>query len=196
MNYTISIIAKPYIKRFIQNTYGDPANINSSPILREKLISSLTKPCYKYDNTRYDKQIFGYTETIEIIITNDQFYRYGWELSNTDMIAFNKLAEHEIKLVMRNFISTCLYLPNMQIKDAIELFQKQFNFTDEDWSFSAIQKDFYRNGYHPKNNYSSILKDTVNQIVTNLFMVNLSSTMDRLTLTKKIHENTIQKQVG
>lgn len=190
MNYTISIITKPYIKRFLINTYGNPANVCSSPILREKLNNSLIKPIRRHDKV-YDKKLKGYTENIDVVISADQFYRYGWELSNTDMISFNKLAEQEIKLIMRNFVSTCLVL-KMPVKDAIELFQEHYEFDDDDWNYQSIKKDFYRNGYHPKTNFNQILQNTINQTVKNIFLANVSLAGDRFAAHKNYqYENSI-----
>ena len=142
--YTITIPVKSYNKRFLILNYGEPANLTKNPRLNNFFRRCLKKPSLTYDNTHY-KEISKrhYSEKIEILITESDFYRHGWELSRTDTIAFNREIEEITKFFMRNTIA--LYENLMPQKDAIIRFQNQFGFHEDVWTYEAIKKDYFRN---------------------------------------------------
>ena len=79
------------------------------------------------------------------MISDHDFYHYGWELSATDIVSFGKRFEERAKLSMRTYVGTfhCVGLP---FKMSIHRFQDRFGFTEDTWSYESIKKDFYRNG--------------------------------------------------
>ena len=86
-----------------------------------------------------------YPEILEVFISEDDFYRYGWELTRTDVIAFGKFFEHRAKFFMRNMVGVYCGL-GLPIYLSIERFKNTFEFNEDAWKYEAIKKDFYRNG--------------------------------------------------
>ncbi len=84
--FFLELPVKPYIKQYIILNYGNPTNFSSNKFINERFRKCLIKPSHRYNNY-YQKQAFSkYAESIKIILTQDEFYRYGWELSPSDII--------------------------------------------------------------------------------------------------------------
>jgi len=139
--FTILLPSKPYVKHFLSVNYGSPVDLRKDRILNNNLRNRLRKHCLRHEKRGISLRM--YSEKTEIIISEDDFYRYGWELSNTDIIALNRDIEAHVKLFMRNIIAT--YETVMLQKDAILLFQDRFGFSEDIWSYEAIKKDYWRN---------------------------------------------------
>ena len=121
--FFLELPVKPYVKQYIVLNYGNPANFSSNKFINDRFRKCLTKPSRR-NNPVYEKTAFcKYSESIKIILTQDDFYRYGWELSPTDIISFGKLMEHQAKFLMRNMIS--FYMTLMNERDAILTFQEE-----------------------------------------------------------------------
>jgi hypothetical protein len=141
--FRIRFPCKPYIKRYVEIIFGNPAELSKDKILYDVFRSMLRKKSLRYDQSRY-KTIGKYTDEIDIKISRDDFYRYGWELSRTDIVAFNAIMEGRAKLLLYETIS--LYRAfNYKLTESIALFQSKYEFTEEIWSFEAIRKDCQRN---------------------------------------------------
>lgn len=140
--YRVTIPVKPYVKRFLTMNYGSPANLSANNDLH-----SFFRHCLKKRSNRFDKSYSNithnhYSERVEIFISEDDFYRYGWELTNTDVVAFGRKVEHMAKHFMHNTVAA--YEIALCQKDAIIRFQDSFGFSEDVWSFEAIKKDYYR----------------------------------------------------
>lgn len=156
--FTITIPCKPYVRKYLTNNFGEPADLKTSIELKTSLRNKLSKP-----STRFDKKYPPLSEyktlsaKIEIYISHDDFYRYGWELTKTDTIIFNRQVEIMAKIQMRHAImQSCLF---MTIKDAILKFQDEFNYSEDDWPFEAIRKDIQRKIKHKPNILKKIAKE-------------------------------------
>lgn len=163
MNFTVQIIAKSYVKRFIDLCCGNPADLSKLPDINLFFLESLKKPEH-FRDSMYKKEIRGYTEIIEVKISENYFYKYGWELSKTDIIIFGKKIENRIKLIMRIYVAI-FYAIDYKLKDAIEEFQKEFYIPEDFWSYEAIKKDFYRNGLKIKFDFKSLIIKTLRKII-------------------------------
>ena len=104
----------------------------------------LKEPSYRRDLYTNDL-LTPYTEILEIFISEDEFYRYGWELSKTNVIVFGKFFETRAKFFMRNIVGVYRGL-GLPIFRSIARFQKTFNFDEDAWKYESIKKDFYRHG--------------------------------------------------
>jgi hypothetical protein len=179
MGFSVQIIAKPYVKRFIENTCGNPADLSKFPDLKDLFRRYLKKPNTRFDKT-YDNELRGYTQTIDIVISEDDFYRCGWEVSRTDMIDFGREVERKAKFLMRNYVSL-YFASRVPIKTAINRFQDMFGFTEEDWSYEAIKKDFYRNGHHNDivrtDEIKKLTRSNILSIIDKIFLENLSHSL-------------------
>ena len=140
--FFLELPVKPYVKQYIILNYGNPANFSSNKFINERFRKCLIKPSHRY-NSYYQKQAFcKYAESIKIILTQDDFYRYGWELSPSDIIAFGKFLEHHAKFLSCNMIS--FYMTYMNEKDAILSFQNNFGFNEDIWQYQSLKKIYDR----------------------------------------------------
>lgn len=144
LKFTVQIPAKPYVKHFIEANYGSPVNFAchcEENVFFQHLL--------KQPNNRRDYQIHDlkhrYTDILEVFISEDDFYRYGWELTRTNVIAFGKFFEHRTKFFMRNMVGV-YYGLGLPIYLSIERFKNSFEFNEDAWKYEAIKKDFYRHG--------------------------------------------------
>jgi hypothetical protein len=169
-NFTVGIALKPYVHRYLVNAYGYPVNLYNPDVrwLRQIMIECLRKPEF-----RFDKRILAnfHNEETRFVISNNDFYRYGWIISKTDMLKFNARIESEIKFLSRTFISIekCFGVP---ISTAIRNFQIRYDFTEDDFPYETIKKDLNRNGDYIKfdemqsliQNYRNILLEQLSEI--------------------------------
>jgi len=142
--FTVSIPVKPYVKRFIEINYGMPADFTEYPQINKFFIDLLRKPNSQYDS-KYPDEICTYSTEAEVLISEDYFYRYGWELTKTNIVAFGRKFEDRAKAMMRSIVGINIGL-GLPINKSIERFQNRFHFYEDIWRYEAIKKDFYRNG--------------------------------------------------
>ena len=142
MNFNVTVQVKPYVKRFLENNYGDPVNFNCHPREKEMFKRMLKKPNYDNDH-KYTRELCLHTHSVEILISDRDFYRHGWELTKTDAVSFGKHFEKNAKWLMRSVVSTYISF-GVPINTAIEKFQTRFSMEEEYWPFESIKKDFFR----------------------------------------------------
>ena len=102
-DFTIGLFLKPYVYKYLVNNFGDPVNLyDSNNELKNYFINFLKKP-----STRYEKRLTLSPQTHEtrFVISNSDFYRYGWEVTKTDMIKFNNKVEALVKFYSRCYIA-------------------------------------------------------------------------------------------
>jgi len=167
MQYVVSLPVKPYVKRFLELNYGIPVDLATDKKLLNYFRRCLTKPQITYDNTRFAKFSMFYTETVNILISEADFYKYGWELSKTDIVGFGREIESNTKFFMKNIISC--YSSHMELSRAICLFQEKYGFTEDIWSYQSIKKEFQRNGLKIKIDFSTEITEKIEKI----FLLNL-----------------------
>lgn len=138
---TISIPCKPYVKHFLSINYGTPVDLSKTQDLYKNLRTRLKDKNTNIKSREIAKWL--YSETVIINITEDDFYRYGWELSTHNIRGFNCDIEARAKFFMRNIVA--VYEAIMSIKEAITYFQDRFGFTEDIWPYDSIKKDYYRN---------------------------------------------------
>jgi len=169
MIFYVPISVKPYVKRFIENNYGDPVDFRRFPREFEMFKRMLKKPCKRFEK-HYKEKLSDRYAVIDVIITDNDFYRYGWQISNTDNVSFGKYFERNAKYVMRTFVG--LYVSfGTPIDKAIEMFQEKFNIPEECWAFETIKKDFYRVRLNHDFNISQYAFENMTKIIG----VNLTS---------------------
>ena len=83
---------KPYVKQFLlynfnapDDTWTEIVNLSPDKELQNDFLSRLAKPG-RYEN-RY-RNLARYTANVAVEIRRDDFYRYGWAMSNTEVVAF------------------------------------------------------------------------------------------------------------
>ncbi|MGE4568027.1 MAG: hypothetical protein AB7C90_02455 [Bacteroidales bacterium] len=162
----VTIPCKPYVRHFLTINYGDPVSFAKAQDLYSELRSRLSKQTKHCESRALSERL--YNQKVEIIISEDDFYRYGWELTRTDIRRFNRMIEYRIKMFMRISISNYELLHSQ--KEAIKLFQQKFGFSEDIWPYESIKKDYFRN-----NNMPSIkIKDIINAEIEKKLLVHLS----------------------
>jgi hypothetical protein len=140
--FLVELPSKPYVYQYINYNYGNPANFSSNKFVQERFRKCLIRPSTRFNNY-YNKLTFSlHTHLVKISISQDDFYRYGWELTITDAISFGKFMESQAKFLLCNMIS--FYTTFLNQKDAILLFQKNFDFSEEIWPYESIKKVYDR----------------------------------------------------
>lgn len=168
--FFVTIPVKPYVKRFIEVNYGFPADFSGNPDISKLINRCLKKPDTRYDK-KYEKGICTYTETLEIVISQDQFYRYGWEFSKTDIVAFGQEFEAAAKALMRTMVGV-YHAIGLPINISIDKFQHRFGYDEDVWNYQTIKKDFYRNG----TKYPVDFDEEIFKKIEHICLVNLYNT--------------------
>lgn len=142
MKFDVIIPVKPYVKRFLENNYGAPVDFHSHPRENDLFLRMLKKPCYLKDHM-YQPDLGKYTSFVTVKISERSFYRHGWELSKTDIIAFGKHFERNAKMLMRSIVGIYISF-GIPTNTAISKFQIRFKMEEEYWPYDSIIKDFSR----------------------------------------------------
>lgn len=140
----VSIPVKPYVKRFLEINYGMPADFVGDPETHRFFQDLLRKPDISNDK-KYPDTFCTYSTEAEVLISEDVFYRYGWELTKTNVVAFGRKFEARAKVMMRTVVGVNVSL-GIPVNKSIERFQERFRFLEDVWGYEAIKKDFYRHG--------------------------------------------------
>lgn len=183
MKFTVSIPVKPYVKRYLEINYGSPVSFITDPRANEMFKRMLHKPCAHYER-KYPNELVSHTGKVEVLITERDFYRYGWELTKTDVVAFGKHFENRAKNFMRSVVGVYHSL-GLPINISILRFQQQFQFEEEFWSYESIKKDFYRNGLKERMDFDNEIFNKIEKII----MRNLSDLGTITTKAIKTYEN-------
>lgn len=142
--FFIYIPVKSYVKRFVELNYGSPVDFTSDTDTNQRFLQFISKPDTSR-NQHYPEKMKAYNCELEVVISEYYFYKYGFELSRTDVVSFNQLFGRRAKSLMRSIVGM-YHGVGLPYNIAIRKFQERFGFTEDDWSFEAIKKDFYRNG--------------------------------------------------
>jgi hypothetical protein len=165
--FKVTIPCKPYVKQFIELNFGSPADISKDRDLYDVFRSKLKKKSFRHEKVY---STFGkYSENIDIKISRDDFYRYGWELSRTDVVSFNRIMEGRVKILMYSIVGSHL-ASGMALTESIEYFQDNFSFPETVWPKEAIYKDCQRNLRVKKNE----LKSDISKIIDKICLAKLS----------------------
>lgn len=180
--FVVTIPIKPYVKRYIEVNFGLPANFENYPKINSKVRRFLRKPNTRFDK-KYNDEICTYTEKLEVVISQDYFYRYGWEISKTDTVEFCKTFEFMLKEEMLKIVSIYFGLTR-SIKLSIERYQTSFNMEEEYWPYESIKKEYYRNGPKSIPNFYDMIFKIVEEISVEI----VSRKRDTFTKQKKEYD--------
>jgi len=168
--FNVILPCKPYVKQFILHNFGEPADFSTDKTINDLLLRSLKQPSKRRDyDFKVKDAINNYQSKIDLCISEDVFYRYGWMLTTTDILNINRNIEVRVKCFMSQMVGVSVS-NGKPIKDSIEDFQERFDYPEEVWPYESMKKDFQRNGQPIARSYQNeIIK--INQ---RLFMDNLS----------------------
>jgi len=161
--FQVKIPCKPYVRRFVELTYGCPADISKDKDLYKYFRSKIHKKTFKYEK-RY-QLLKKYPAEIIIKISMDDFYRYGWDFSSTDIIDINIVLEQKAKNLLYKVVGIRCSFGN-SLSDSIALFQKEYGFTEDVWSFDSIYKDCQRNLKVYKGDMDELVSKYINNVKT------------------------------
>jgi hypothetical protein len=180
--FVVTIPVKPYVKRFVELNYGLPADFTAHPAIHKELRRCLRKPDTQYDR-KLENRMSTYSATIDLLISQDDFYRYGWEFSRTDVVMFGKNFECLIKSQMHATVTIYRGI-GLTTKDSILNFQKHFSMEEEYWPFDSIKKEYYRKKAVAEIDF---FPEIINKI-NHLFLMALSPKKDNARNKKAKHE--------
>lgn len=165
--YVCWLPCKPYVKRFLLANFNAPdatwaeiVNLAPDKELLNDFLSRLSKQG-RYEN-RY-KTLARYNESVAIEIRRDDFYRYGWAMSNTEVVAFGTKLERRIKQILFLYLDTHVSV-GIPLSVAIRNFQSSFGFTEDTWAYDTIRREYNRHGYRKTVGNTTIL-DFINRII-------------------------------
>jgi hypothetical protein len=187
--FVVTIPVKPYVKRFIELNYGLPADFSSDPEIQREFRRCLKKPITRREAIYANREMCTYTQSLDIVISQDDFYRHGWEVSKTDTVTFGKIFESSIKCKMHNMVSIYRGV-GLSIKDSIQKFQEHYHMEEEYWSYESIKKEYYRRRPDQEINF---FVEIIGKIDT-IFMDTLSRKKDNVPL-KKTHHETVEQTI-
>lgn len=165
--FTLQLQTKPYVHHFLSSNFGNPADLSTDKQLHTLFRRCLKKPSTRFHSKYHELSMTRYSQQSQIIITEDDFYRYGWEMTKTDTVLFGRELENRVKFMMRNIIS--MYMTFMPQKNAILMFQENFGYQEEVWSFESIKKDYFRNAPEHKVSFlEEITRKSEHIILANL----------------------------
>lgn len=136
---------KSYVKRHLINQYGNPVDLRKNRHYFNYLKLLLQRKQCRY-NKRINLKNFGkrvYYEEVKIILDDDTFNRFGFELTPTSVMEFNAFIEDSIKTHARLLIVQANSFGQTWV-DAIRDFQEAFGFTEDDFPTDSIKKDLQR----------------------------------------------------
>jgi hypothetical protein len=151
MVYPLQLPTKPYLKRYLEYLF------------RPDMMIDLTKPQGQFlarllgDSTdERGSRYPGYDEVAILQFTQRIFNRYGFNLTRTNIVAFNRYLEQDLKSRVCQLIDIALganaiilSAPNLnlssyKIADAIREVQREFGFDEDTWSYESIRKVYLR----------------------------------------------------
>ncbi len=160
--FHVSIPVKSYVKRFLELNYGDPVFFHPDredySVLRECL-----KDSRRYDS-KYDDVLCTYSNNVTVLLTEYDFYHFGWDMTRTNVIKFGVHFETKVKTLMRSMVGIYHGL-GLPINVSINKFQDRFFFDENVWQYQSIKKDFYRNGTTSKIDFDGEIFNKVEKIV-------------------------------
>jgi hypothetical protein len=173
-HFTIKIPCKTYVKAYLENNCGTPANLQHLPDLLEEFRRGLSR---KPEHLEC-KKLAVHEQSVTIIIPPDMFYRHGWEMNKENIHDFNQMVEMKVKFFMRQYIAVNSSL-GIPIATCIREFQERFGFPDPIWAYDSIKKDFDRNG-------TLLMLKTIKELKSEIDKIILGNLSDLGTISKKL----------
>ncbi len=176
-HFTIKIPCKAYVKAYLEINCGTPVDLTHLPDLLDEFRRGLSRKPEHREST----EAALCRDVVTIIIPNDMFYRYGWEMNRENILDFNRKIEMKVKFFMRQYVSVNKSF-GVPVANCIREFQEGFGFTEPVWSYESIKKDFDRHGRVPELKIIRELKIEMNKIL-------LDNLSDLGTISKKLKKD-------
>jgi len=153
---------KPYVKRWLLANFNRPdekwseiVNLRPDKVLQKSFYNHLKR---NYTPRGEDKDVSSrYTESVAIEFTKNAFDRYGWQLSDRELIEFNNELEARVRLLLRSYAMAMRPL-GVSVANIIKGFRNMTRITEDDWSYDSMRKDLLRHVSVEKDvNYKKLL---------------------------------------
>jgi len=167
--FFIDVKVKPYVRQYLINNCGNPVDLTHLHKFNELFKKLLRKPLLRFESLPLPSDDCY----VRIVISQDIFYRYGWEMTRTSMMQFNGEIELEIKFIMRTWIANRAGL-GFSLVHCIHDFQERFNFNEDVWSYETIKKDLTRNTSSKRSDDVDNFLRSMDMKMHKLFVENLS----------------------
>lgn len=159
--FTVKILTKPYIKKYLQAIYGDPLVFTTKNFFGSILIglldkSSPSRESKKVLRMRLDK----FTTTLEVYCPTWflREHKYGFNISEAHMVAMNKLFEQRFTEDLYKFCHV-LNICGVNLDDALEEFCRCHKIElDVDATMDGLKQKEYRYRKHLSDIDASIIK--------------------------------------
>ena len=187
-DFSMQIPCKPYVKHYLNQNFGTPVNLYQSdnpflPLL--KLLLHRQKKD-KYPTRTLNSSI--YSEQANILLSEDDFLRVGFDLTRNGAIVFNKEVERTFKHMMHVIVAiNFTFYGNLEM--AIDRFTMDFDIPEDTWPHESIRKDFMRHASVNQFNF----KTTISENLTKIFLTQLSEIGTVGILTLKEYDNNTQR---
>ncbi len=192
---SVFIPCKPYVKQYLIQNFGEPVNLYpaANPYLtffRSCLSDPTPKyaqrtPCnnctmiadrelplhvpkarnYHKEKVKTHLSNLSRTHLVEFVISETDFYTYGWMLKPIQIAAINACFEQNVKGFMRTSIMVDFAISG-SMSDSIRRFQNNYGYSEEIWSYESIKKDLYRHSDYQKISFHSEIYTKIQKIVT------------------------------
>lgn len=139
---------KGYVKRWLLANFNKPdhrwpeiVNLRADKVLQNSFYNHLRR---NY-SPRGEQRDLGtrYPEQVAIEYTKTAFDRYGWSLTDRELIEFNNELEARVRLLMRNYVMA-LRSMGVPVGKCIQSFRQMTGITEWDWSDDSIRRDLVR----------------------------------------------------
>lgn len=161
LNFTMTFPCKPYTRVFIEQNYGRPVRFYKDKGVMTLLRLGLTRKDTHNNHLLLSSEV--YCDNVTFFLSEDDFNRYGEELTYNSILFLNQLFEDKAKKMMLAWCSS-QYAYGMKPFDTIKLFQEQFGYPEHIWKFESIYKHCQRNNAFKKE-YRTEMQDRISKIV-------------------------------
>lgn len=172
--YFVYLPCKPYVKQYLLHNFGSPdedwpeaVSLFQDRFLLKEFKKRLTNGSTRYDNKYGD--MVRYSVVVPIEVRRDDFYRYGWSLSGSDVVSFCSIVETRVKSMLCTHLDVYKSL-GVPIATAIRHFQEQYDFPEDVWPTDSMRREYNRNGNKQVIDLCGDFFEKINHIV----VVNLS----------------------
>ena len=159
--FRVLMPCKGYVRSYLLANFNRPDEdwpeiVNFAPdkALHDYFLSLLRK-----GEEHNDSRLKGtrYKSMVWIEITYDQFTRYGWMLSMTDIQKMNTFLEHRVKLMLYSFVGA-LRMTGIPLMSCIMQFRLRTGITEWMWDTDSIRKDLQRHLHYDPTAFNEFLQ--------------------------------------
>ena len=139
--WVIWVPCKGYVRRYLLTNFNRPdedwpeiVNLKPDKVLLQSFYNHLKR---NYNPSAHPSR--NYPVMVPIEYTRTAFNRYGWELSDRELIEFNNELEARVKSILFSYVLSMRTI-GMSVPTTIARFRRMTGITEDDWQEDAIRK--------------------------------------------------------